>query len=141
MAGERMPLRQRLTSVSAWSDVAHNFRGDWGMLYREIGAGLLISGFVAQIGPGRVPQRVPDRVAVAGAGRVGRVHRAVDRDPDLRLLGREHPAGRGAVERRDQLRRRDGVHLRRPRDPADHRDLPEVLRRARSPSGSWRCCW
>jgi uncharacterized protein len=49
MAGEQLTLRARLTSVAAWSDVAHNFRGDWQMLYREIGLGLLISGFVAQI--------------------------------------------------------------------------------------------
>src|SRR5256714_7053500 len=28
-AGEEMSWRRRLASVSAWSDVAHNFRGDW----------------------------------------------------------------------------------------------------------------
>jgi uncharacterized membrane protein YraQ (UPF0718 family)/YHS domain-containing protein len=44
--------RQRLTSISAWSDVAHNFRGDWQMLYREIGAGFLLAGFIAQLGNG-----------------------------------------------------------------------------------------
>ena len=44
--------RERLTSVSAWSDVAHNFRGDWQMLYREILTGLLLAGFVAQLGNG-----------------------------------------------------------------------------------------
>ena len=49
MASQELSLRQRLTSASAWSDVAHNFRGDWQMLYREIAIGLLISGFVAQI--------------------------------------------------------------------------------------------
>jgi uncharacterized membrane protein YraQ (UPF0718 family)/YHS domain-containing protein len=49
MAGQQLSLRQRLTSAAAWSDVAHNFRGDWQMLYREIGLGLLIAGFVAQI--------------------------------------------------------------------------------------------
>lgn len=49
MAGEQLSLRRRLTSAAAWSDVAHNFRGDWQMLYREIGIGLLISGFVAQL--------------------------------------------------------------------------------------------
>ncbi len=49
MAGQSLPLRQRLRSAAAWSDVAHNFRGDWQMLYREIGIGLLISGFVAQL--------------------------------------------------------------------------------------------
>ena len=52
MAGESLPLRKRLTSISAWSDVAHNFRGDWQMLYKEIAIGLLISGFVAQLGNG-----------------------------------------------------------------------------------------
>jgi uncharacterized protein len=51
MAGQNLPLRKRLTSLAAWSDVAHNFRGDWQMLYREIGLGLLISGFVGQIHP------------------------------------------------------------------------------------------
>jgi hypothetical protein len=49
MAGQQLSLTQRLRSVAAWSDVAHNFRGDWQMLYREIGIGLLISGFVAQL--------------------------------------------------------------------------------------------
>ena len=34
-------------SLEGWSDVAHNFRGDWPMLWREIGAGFLIAGFVA----------------------------------------------------------------------------------------------
>src|SRR5436190_369251 len=28
-AAERMPWRERLVSPAAWSDVAHNFRGDW----------------------------------------------------------------------------------------------------------------
>ena len=44
---ERLSWRERLTSVAAWSDVAHNFRGDWEMLWKEIGAGFLIAGFVA----------------------------------------------------------------------------------------------
>ena len=52
MAGERMSWRERLTSASAWSDVAHNFRGDWQMLYREIAIGFLLAGFVAQLGNG-----------------------------------------------------------------------------------------
>ena len=51
-AGEEMSLRQRLTSVDAWSDVAHNFRGDWQMLWKEITAGLLIAGFVGLLGNG-----------------------------------------------------------------------------------------
>lgn len=31
-AATQLTLRQRLTSIDAWSDVAHNFRNDWGML-------------------------------------------------------------------------------------------------------------
>jgi uncharacterized membrane protein YraQ (UPF0718 family)/YHS domain-containing protein len=44
---EGLTWRQRLTSVDAWTDVAQNFRGDWEMLWKEIGAGFLIAGFVA----------------------------------------------------------------------------------------------
>ncbi len=49
-AGEAMTWRQRLRSASAWSDVAHNFRGDWQMLWKEITIGFLLAGFVAQLG-------------------------------------------------------------------------------------------
>ena len=52
MAGERLSWRQRLTSLDAWSDVAHNFRGDWQMLYKEIAVGFLLAGFIAQFGNG-----------------------------------------------------------------------------------------
>src|SRR5215208_1715715 len=43
----------RLGSVQAWSDVAHNFRGDWQMLWKEMTAGFVIAGFVAVL-PGGV---------------------------------------------------------------------------------------
>jgi len=46
-ASEGLTWRQRLTSASAWSDVAHNFRGDWEMLWKEITAGFVIAGFIA----------------------------------------------------------------------------------------------
>jgi len=49
-SGGEMPLRERLTSVSAWSDVAHNFRGDWQMLWKEITIGFLLAGFVGLLG-------------------------------------------------------------------------------------------
>jgi hypothetical protein len=52
MAGEQLTWRQRLTSVRAWSDVAHNFRGDWQMLWKEITIGFLLAGFIAQFGNG-----------------------------------------------------------------------------------------
>ncbi len=52
MAGEQLTWRQRLRSESAWSDVAHNFRGDWQMLWKEITTGFLLAGFIAQLGSG-----------------------------------------------------------------------------------------
>ena len=50
MASEPLSWRERLTSARAWSDVAHNFRGDWQMLYKEIALGFLLAGFIAQLG-------------------------------------------------------------------------------------------
>jgi uncharacterized protein len=49
-AGGELSWRQRITSVSAWSDVAHNFRGDWQMLWKEITLGFLLAGYIAQLG-------------------------------------------------------------------------------------------
>ena len=40
-------FRSKLTSMQAWSDVAHNFRADWTMLWKEILAGFLIAGYVS----------------------------------------------------------------------------------------------
>src|SRR3954469_11674059 len=48
--GVAMGWRERLASKEAWTDVAHNFRHDWGMLWKEITAGFLIAGFVALLG-------------------------------------------------------------------------------------------
>jgi uncharacterized membrane protein YraQ (UPF0718 family) len=47
---EGMDWRQRLTSLEAWTEVAHNFRGDWEMLWKEIGIGFLLAGFIALLG-------------------------------------------------------------------------------------------
>ena len=52
MAGEKLSWRERLTSARGWSDVAHNFRGDWQMLWKEITIGFLLAGFIAQLGDG-----------------------------------------------------------------------------------------
>jgi uncharacterized protein len=49
-AASSMPLRQRLRSAEAWSDVAHNFRGDWQMLWKEISLGFLLAGFIGLLG-------------------------------------------------------------------------------------------
>jgi uncharacterized membrane protein YraQ (UPF0718 family) len=51
MAGSEEPSwRERVTSVQAWSDVAHNFRGDWQMLWKEICIGFLLAGFIGLLG-------------------------------------------------------------------------------------------
>jgi uncharacterized membrane protein YraQ (UPF0718 family)/YHS domain-containing protein len=52
MAGEPVSWRARLTSARGWSDVAHNFRGDWQMLWKEITLGFVLAGFIAQFGNG-----------------------------------------------------------------------------------------
>src|SRR3954464_8585922 len=38
------------SSHRSWVDVAHNFRGDWQMLYKEVGIGFLLAGFIALLG-------------------------------------------------------------------------------------------
>ena len=48
--GRRMALRQRVRSAAAWSDVAHNFRNDWAMVYREVAIGFLLAGFIGLLG-------------------------------------------------------------------------------------------
>jgi uncharacterized membrane protein YraQ (UPF0718 family)/YHS domain-containing protein len=49
-AGERLTFRGRLRSIEAWSDVAHNFRNDWAMLWKEITVGFLLAGFIGLLG-------------------------------------------------------------------------------------------
>jgi YHS domain-containing protein len=49
-AATDLSWRERLTSAQAWSDVAHNFRGDWQMLYKEIATGFVLAGFIALLG-------------------------------------------------------------------------------------------
>jgi uncharacterized protein len=49
-ASTSLPWRARLTSADAWSDVAHNFRGDWQMLWKEILSGFVLAGFIALLG-------------------------------------------------------------------------------------------
>src|SRR5262249_50287573 len=44
--------QRRALSLDAWTDVAHNFRGDVAMLWKEIAAGFLIAGYVALLPAG-----------------------------------------------------------------------------------------
>ena len=48
--GEARPWREKLTSVDAWAEVGGNFRGDWGMLWKEITLGFLLAGFIGLLG-------------------------------------------------------------------------------------------
>ncbi len=49
-AGEQqIALRQRLLSARAWSDVAHNFRNDLTMVWKEILLGFLLAGLIGQL--------------------------------------------------------------------------------------------
>jgi uncharacterized membrane protein YraQ (UPF0718 family)/YHS domain-containing protein len=47
---ESASWRRRLTTLDSWSDVAHNFRGDWQMLWKEITLGFLLAGFIGLLG-------------------------------------------------------------------------------------------
>ena len=49
-AGSELGWRARLASPEAWSDVAHNFRADWQMLWKEIVTGFVLAGFIALLG-------------------------------------------------------------------------------------------
>ena len=130
--------RERLTSAQAWSDVAHNFRGDWQMLWKEILSRLPARRLHRAAGRRLLQRPLPRRRAGRRADAVGRGHRPGHRGAELRLLGRQRPAGRRAVVGRPQLRRRDGLHLRRPDRAADRPRLPQVLRHRASPCGSPR---
>jgi uncharacterized membrane protein YraQ (UPF0718 family)/YHS domain-containing protein len=51
-ATQELSWRQRVTRAESWSDVAHNFRGDWQMLYKEITIGFFLAGFIGLLGNG-----------------------------------------------------------------------------------------
>jgi uncharacterized membrane protein YraQ (UPF0718 family) len=48
--GEARPLRESVRSAEAWTEVAGNFRMDWGMLWKEIALGFLLAGFIGLLG-------------------------------------------------------------------------------------------
>jgi uncharacterized membrane protein YraQ (UPF0718 family)/YHS domain-containing protein len=62
VAASTLPWRRRLVSAEAWSDVAHNFRGDWQMLWKEIVTGFVLAGFA-----GLIPNRVYEAVFLQNA--------------------------------------------------------------------------
>jgi uncharacterized membrane protein YraQ (UPF0718 family) len=48
--GENRSWREKLGSADAWAEVGGNFRGDWGMLWKEITLGFLLAGFIGLLG-------------------------------------------------------------------------------------------
>ena len=99
--GERMTWRQRLTSLDAWTDVAHNFRGDWQMLWKEITIGFLLAGFIGLLGDDFFNGLFIDRRAGGRPDDRERDRRPDHRGAQLRLLDRQRPARGGALVRRD----------------------------------------
>ena len=47
---EQPGWRERLLSSGSWSDVAHNFRGDWQMVWKEIAVGFVLAGYIGLLG-------------------------------------------------------------------------------------------
>ena len=98
-AGSRLPWRRRLVSVEAWSDVAHNFRGDWQMLWKEI-THRLPARRLHRTARRRLLQLPVRRERPARGDRDReRDRRPADRRAQLRLLGRQRPFGGSAVVR------------------------------------------
>ena len=119
---------QRLFLPQGFTSVSHVFVMEWLAILRDLVLGLLIAGAIAAWVPESVLAGLlfdrPSRLV----GAVGADRGTARGDRVLRLLDRQRAAGRGAVERRHQLRRRHRIHLRRPADPADPEHLPQVLR-------------
>ena len=84
-----MSWRERLTSRAAWTDVAHNFRGDWQMLWKEIAIGFLLAGFIALLGDDFFNGALHRGRAGGGADDRERDRRPDHRRAQLRLLDRE----------------------------------------------------
>src|SRR3954469_25488420 len=80
-AGSDMTWSERLRSAEAWSDVAHNFRGDWQMLWKEIGVGFLLAGFV-----GLLPADVFNTLFGTDASRGGQTIKNVVVGPHIAVL-------------------------------------------------------
>src|SRR3954452_1815746 len=80
-AGSDMTWGERLRSAEAWSDVAHNFRGDWQMLWKEIGVGFVLAGFV-----GLLPADVFNTLFVTDAPPVVRTIENVVAGPLIAVL-------------------------------------------------------
>ncbi len=103
---------RRLLSRDGYTSVSHIFVMEWAAVLRDVVIGLLIAGAVGAWVPVAFWQHLFLAGRPAGGPALGAADRPGDLGAQLRLLDRQRPARRGALERRDQLRRGDRVHLR-----------------------------
>jgi uncharacterized protein len=122
------PLWQRLTSSEGLTAISHYFVMDLASVWLDIAGGLLIAGALAAWVPSEFWRGVLLCQSSAIGEDLGSSRRACGRSHFVRLLCGKHPARGGVVERRDQFRRCDRVHLRRSDRAADPRHLSKVLR-------------
>ena len=120
--------RRRLLSRDGYTAVSHIFVMEWAAVIRDIVIGLLIAGAVGAW----VPDTFWQHLFLTGHPLAAKLWGPLI-GPVISVLSfvcsiGNVPLAGGAVERRDQLRRRHRVHLRRPDHHPDPDHLPEVLR-------------
>jgi hypothetical protein len=122
-------LWAKLTGRQGPVMIAQNSAMDWGMLWKDLALGFVITGAPVSMRARRClakPVRRPRLTHTSGTGQ--RADRSAGGRDLLRLLNRQRADGGGAVRRRDQLRRGAGFLLCRPDRAATSRCLSPLLR-------------
>jgi len=88
------PFWRRLTSPRGFTATANYFVMDWAAIWVDIFGGLLIAGRARRLGAGVVVAVALPREPRHACQGLGACHRAAGRDPQLRLLDRQHVARR-----------------------------------------------
>jgi len=121
-------LLARITSARGFTAISHYYVMDWASIWKDIAAGLLIAGALAAW----VPESFWQSFFLVDHPTLAKIWGPLI-GPVVAMLSFVCSIGNvplAAVERWHQLRRRRGVHLRRPDRLADPQHLPEVLRAA-----------
>src|SRR5713101_4914714 len=121
------PLLRRMLSSKGLTAISHYFVMDWAAIWFDIAVGLLLAGALAVWVPNCfwliLFGHTPDPREILGAD-----YRSLRCDRVVCLLGGKYSARRDALERRNQLWRRGGLHPRRSDCAADSRHISAVLR-------------